>query len=152
MASALALLKRMDVSSYDLGNGAIDLVASTAAGYGASVGIGYAYGRYRDHWAGEHAPKIAGAIGKGGAALLSVLGGGNAGLLGSVLNTIGQSGVDMLGAKFGIEKGFAARQKMLVSKPKAALAAGEQVFGALGPAAPGRGLSDAQIEALAAMH
>ncbi len=153
MASAAALMKKMEV--HDGVHGLHGMVLETGVGFAASYGIGQAHARYRDKWYGKNAPKLAAAVGKGLAVAISMMSGGHPSLACGVFDAVGQAGVDALGLELGLKHGRKATGKKAVLVPEATdlkKIAGATEMGALGRAAPGRGLSWDQIEELAAGH
>jgi hypothetical protein len=152
MPSALSLIKKMEINTPV--KGIAGLALDSAIGFGTSYGLGRVYRKYNDKWYGKSAPKIAAAVGKAGAVLFSVFGGGRQNFLGAVANSIGQAGVNAMGLDLGLkhENASTGMVAKLVPKHAAALTAAPTAVGALGAAAPGKGLSWAQIEELAASH
>ena len=152
MASAMTILKKMELNTPMKGVGG--LVLDTGIGAGVSYGIGRAYSQHGDKFYGKHAARIAAVGGKLGALVTTYLSGGHATFIGGGLNAAGQAGVNAIALEMGLRHGRDASGKraVLVNK-NAALPAGASdmtSLGALGAAAPGRGLSWAQIEELAA--
>lgn len=151
MPSAIALMKKMELNTPV--KGVMGLVMDSGIGFGTSYGIGQIYQRHSDKWAGKNVARLTAAVGKLGAATLSVLAGGHATFGSTVLNSVGQAGVNAIGLEMGLRHARNALGKKAVLIPKtAALPAGASEMssiGALGKAAPGRGLSWDQIEELA---
>lgn len=153
MASAMAVLKRMEINTPAKGVGSIALDAGV--GFGASYGIGQVYHRYGDKAWGRNVARIAGGAGKGLAVLCSYLAGGHQTFLGNMFNSVGQSGINAIGLEMGLRHARSSTGKKAVLVPsdadvkKIAGASEMTSIGALGRAAPGRGLSWDQIEELA---
>jgi hypothetical protein len=153
MASAMQLMKRMEINTPAKGVGGVALDA--AVGFGASYGIGQAYHRYGDKWYGKQSARLAAAGGKLGAVVLSMMSGGHQTFLGNVANSVGQAGLNAIGLEMGLRHARAHTGKKAVLMPsdtdvkKIAGASEMSSIGALGRAAPGRGLSWDQIEELA---
>ena len=153
MPSALHLMKKLEINTPV--KGVTGLALDAGIGFGTSYGLGRIYHQYGDKWYGKNAPRLAAAVGKAGAVLFSVLNGGRQTFLGAVANSVGQAGVNAMGLDYGLRHGRDATGKTAVLVPKGtALPAGAKptAIGALGAAAPGKGLSWAQIEELAASH
>lgn len=134
MASALALVSKTS-----------KLVVESATEAAASFGIGYAFGRFRDHWAGEHAPAIAAVAGKVGAAVMHAQGMHKAA---DMANAVGSAGLCLYVAQMGIEQGAKARAAAPAIGPKKVAG----IIGAIPPAAAGRALSHEEIGRFRAMH
>jgi hypothetical protein len=151
MPSAMTLMKKLEINTTAKGIGSIALDAGI--GFGASYGIGQAYHRYNDKWYGKNVARIAGGVGKGLAVVCSALAGGHQTFLGNAFNTVGQSGIDAIGLEMGLRHARKATGKKAVLIPATAqLPAGASEMtsiGALGRAAPGRGLTWDQIEEIA---
>jgi len=153
MASAMHLMKKMEINSPVKGVGG--LVLDGAVGFGASYAMGQAYHRYNDKWYGKNAPRLAAVIGKLGAVGLSLLSGGHQTFVGSMANSVGQAGINAIGLEMGLRHARAKTGKKAVLVPsdtnvKAISGASEMSsIGELGKAAPGRGLTWDQIEELA---
>jgi hypothetical protein len=153
MASAMTLMKKMEINSPVKGVGG--LVLDGAVGFGASYGIGRVYHRYSDKWYGKNIARIAAGAGKIGALACSALAGGHQTWLGAGLNSVGQSGINAIGLEMGLRHARKSSGKKAVLVPsdtdvkKLAGASDMTSIGALGRAAPGRSLSWDQIEELA---
>lgn len=153
MASLKQLAKKMNLST-GLG-GVGGLLVDGAVGFGASFAIGQVYHRKGDTWYGRNVARLAAAVGKGGAVLLSMASGGRAGLAVGLANSIGQAGLNAWGLDLGLRHARAASGKKAVLLPASAdlskITGASDVtsMGALGRAAPGRGMSWSQIEELA---
>lgn len=154
MASAMQLMKKMEINSPV--KGVSGLVMDSAVGFGASYGIGQVYHRYSDKWYGKNVARIAAAAGKLGAVACSVLSGGHQTFLGAGLNSVGQAGVNAIGLEMGLRHARKSSGKKAVLVPadtdikKITGASDMTSLGALGRAAPGRAMSWDQIEELAA--
>jgi len=153
MASALRLMKSMELDSPVKGVGA--LVLDTGVGFGASVGIGEVYHRYGDKWAGKNVARLTAGVGKGLSVLLSVLSGGHPTFASHLANSVGQAGVNAIGLELGLRHARKATGKKAVLVPsdtdvkKLAGASDVSLMGALGRAAAGRAMSWDQVEELA---
>lgn len=138
--------------------GVAGLVLDTGAEYGAGYALGQIYVKHGDKAWGKKAPYVAAAAGKGVALLAALMGhGGMAShLVGGVANAVGSVGVGALGLQHGLTSARKSLGVKVVALPaNAALPAGGRditTIGALGQAAPGRGLSWDQIEELASMR
>jgi len=156
MASALQLIKKMEINSAPKGLAGIAL--DTGTGFAVSYGIGQAYHRYNDKWYGKHAARIAGAGGKLAAIALSMASGGHPTFLSTVANSAGQAGVNAIGLEMGLRHARAKTGKKAVLVPsdtdvrRISGASDMTSIGALGKAQPGRGLTWDQIEELATGH
>ncbi len=152
MASAIALMKKMELNTPV--KGVAGLLIDGAVGFGASYGMGQVYHRYGDKWAGKNVARLTAAVGKLGAVGLSLASGGHATFGSTVLNSVGQAGINAIGLEMGLRHARSHTGKKAVLIPKtAALSAGASEMtslGALGKAAAGRGMSWDQIEELAA--
>jgi len=154
MASAMTILKKMELNTPMKGIGG--LVVDTGIGAGVSYGIGRAYSQHGDKFYGKHAARIAAVGGKLGALVTTYFSGGHATFIGGGLNAAGQAGVNAIALEMGLRHGRKASGKKAVLVPvdadikKLAGASDMTSIGALGTAAPGRGLSWEQIEELAA--
>jgi hypothetical protein len=152
MASAMTILKKMELNTPMKGIGG--LVLDTGIGAGVSYGIGRAYSQHGDKFYGKHAARIAAVGGKVGALVATYFSGGHATFIGGGLNAAGQAGVNAIALEAGLRHGRdAGGKKAVLINKNAALPAGASdmsSIGALGAAAPGRGLTWAQIEELAA--
>jgi hypothetical protein len=151
MASALHLMKKMEINTPVKGVGG--LVMDGAVGFGASYALGQAYHRYTDKWYGKQAPRLAAVAGKLGAVALSYASGGHQTWAGALANSVGQAGLNAIGLEMGLRHARSATGKKAVLIPSgAALPAGASEMasiGELGRAPSGRGLSWEQIEELA---
>jgi len=152
MASAMTIMKKLELNSPLKGIGGV--VLDTGIGAGVSYGIGRAYSQHGDKFYGKHAARIAAVGGKLGALIVTGLSGGHATFVGAGLNAAGQAGVNAIALEAGLRHGRdkSGKKAVLIAK-NAALPAGASdmtSIGALGKAAPGRGLSWDQIEELAA--
>ncbi len=151
MASAMHLMKKLNFSM-GVGVGAVAL--DGAVGFGASYAIGQVYHRYNEKWYGKHAPRIAAVAGKLGAVAAQMFLG--PGVTAGVCNAVGQAGLNAIGLEMGLRHARAKTGKKAVLVPRDAdvkkIAGASEMtsMGALGRAAPGRGLSWDQIEELAA--
>ena len=154
MASAMNLMKKMEINTPV--KGVSGLVMDAAVGAGASYAIGRAYSQHGDKFYGKHSARIAAVVGKLGAIAASALSGGHQTWLGAGMNSVGQAGINAITLEMGLRHGRAATGKKAVLVPAtAALPAGASEMtslGALGKAAPGRGLTWDQIEELAQGH
>ncbi|HET6959744.1 MAG TPA: hypothetical protein VFI56_24290 [Vicinamibacterales bacterium] len=152
MASAAALMKRMDLSTGK--HGITGVVIDGAVGFGASYALGQVHHRYQDTWAGKNAPRLMAAVGKLGAVALSYFNGGHPSMSVGVVDAIGQAGLNAVGLELGLRHGRGATGKKAVLVPASAALPGAKTtaVGALGQAAPGRGLSWSQIEEMASGH
>lgn len=157
MSSAMKLMQKMEINTPVKGVGGLFLDA--AIGGGASYAIGQAYSRHSDKWYGKHSARLAAVGGKIGAIVTSVLSGGHQTFLGAGLNSVGQAGINAIALEAGLRHGRTASGKKAVLVDKdvnlKSLPAGSSdmtSLGALGKAAPGRGLSWDQIEELAQGH
>jgi hypothetical protein len=154
MSSAMALMKKMDVGTGE--HGVLGLALDGAAGFGASYALGRVYHQYGDKWYGRNAPRLAAAVGKLGAVAISMLHGGEGSIVGGVVNSVGQAGLNAMGLELGLRHARKKTGKKAVLVPAATdlkkIAGASEIttMGALGRAAPGRGLSWDQIEELAA--
>ena len=152
MASAMHLMKKMEIDSGV--KGVVGVLLNTGVGFGASYGLGQVYHRHSDKWYGKQSARIAAAVGKVSAVALSVAHGGHSNWLGGVMDSVGQAGVNAIGLEMGLRHARSATGKKAILVPSTmALPAGASEMtsmGALGKAAPGRGLSWDQIEELAA--
>ncbi len=151
--NAMTALKKMEIHSPL--KGAAGLALDTVIGGGASYGIGRLYSQHSDKWYGKNAANLAAGIGKLGAvAAFFITGGPN--FVSGGLNAIGQSGIDAYWLEKGLRHGREKRGVKAAIVPKGmqlpAGASDMSSIGALGAAAPGRGLSWDAIEALAAGH
>jgi hypothetical protein len=153
MASAMALMKKMDLST---GTGLGYVALDGAVGFGTSYGLGRLYSQHNDKWWGKQAPRIAAGVGKLGAMALFAFG-APALVVGGV-NAMGQAGVDAIGLEMGLRHGRAKTGKKAVLVPadadikKIPGASDMASIGALGRAPAGKGLSWDAIEELAAGH
>lgn len=138
----------------NLDHGLAGWAMNGAVAAGAGAGIGYAYGRYRDKWIGKHAPRLAAALGKLGAPVLTIL--GAPALMANAVDAVGQAGLTAMGMEFGLVSGrkAAGMQAVLLPASAALPAGGVPVsrIGELPPAPAGEGLSWAQLQELAEMH
>jgi hypothetical protein len=153
MASAAKLMKSAKFSTGM--HGLPGLAIDTAVGAGASYAIGRAHVRYKDKVYGKHAAKIAAAVGKGGAIIVSMLTGGDAGIGVGMLNSVGQSGVNAMALTYGLKHERKAQGIKAITVPEGfntkSLPAASEVtaVGALGSASAGRGLSWDAVQELA---
>lgn len=156
MPSFKHLAKRMNLSTGMHGVGG--LLVDGLAGLGASVAIGEIYHRKNDKWYGKNIARLAAAGGKLGAILISAASGGHSGLVVGLVNSVGQAGINAMGLEWGLRHARKATGLKAALVPegtdlkKIAGARDVTSMGALGKAAPGRGLSWDQIEELAAGH
>jgi len=150
MASAASLMKKMNISTGK--HGITGVLLDGAVGFGASYALGQVHHRYQDKWAGKHAPRLMAAIGKVGAIALSWRNGGHPSMAVGVVDAVGQAGLNAMGLELGLRhaRGATGKKAVLVSTPAAM--PGKTAVGALGQAAPGRGLSWSQIEEMASGH
>lgn len=155
MASAMSLMKNMELSSGHVG--LVGVALDTGVGFGASYALGRAYHAYGDKWYGKQAPRLAAIVGKVGAIAAAMMGHAP-GIVAGTLNSVGQAGVNAIGLELGLRHARKSSGKKAVLVPagtdikKIAGATEVTTMGALGKAAPGRGLSWDQIEELAASH
>jgi hypothetical protein len=151
MASAMSMMKKMNLAHGV--RGPAGLLFEGAVGFGASYAMGQAYHRYNDKWYGKQAPRIAAIGGKLGAMALSMM--GHHGAVVGGMDIIGQAGINAIGLEMGLRHARKSSGKTAVLVPagtdikKIAGASEMTSIGALGRAAPGRGLSWDQIEELA---
>jgi len=143
MASAMSVMKKMEI---DTGvKGILGLALETGVGFGTSFALGQWYHRRSDKWDGKHC--------KSAAVALALVHGGHANFLGGIADAAGQAGVNALGLDLGLRMARKATgKKAVLISSTAALPAGATEMtsiGALGKAAPGRGLNWDQIEELA---
>jgi hypothetical protein len=149
----MTLMKKMEINT--VAKGVTGIALDGAVGFGASYGIGQAYHRYGDKWAGKNVARISAIAGKLGAVALSAFGGGHQTFLGNISNSIGQAGINAIGLEMGLRHARAKTGKKAVLVPsdtdvkRIAGASDMTSIGALGRAQPGRGLSWDQIEELA---
>jgi hypothetical protein len=149
MASAAALMKKMDLSTGK--HGITGVMIDGAVGFGASYALGQVHHRYQDKWAGKNAPRIMAAVGKLAAVALSYFNGGRPSMSVGVVDALGQAGLNAVGLEMGLRHARGATGKKAVLVPSA-IPGKTAAIGALGQAAPGRGLSWAQIEEMASGH
>lgn len=132
------------------------LLLDTGIELGAGTGIGYIYGAHGDTKWGKAAPIAAAVIGKVGAAVACISGGGRPGLVCGALNSLGSAGVATIGVDLGLKLGRKAAGVQVLRLPaKDSLPANAKKvtsIGALPPASPGQSLSWEQLEELTAMH
>lgn len=149
-------MKKMEINTSVKGVGG--LLLDAGIGFGASYALGRAYHEYNDKWYGKQAPRILAAVGKVGALACSAFAGGRQTWLGSVSNSLGQAGVNAMGLEYGLRHARDTNGQKAVLVPKStdtnriAGAKNVSAIGALGTAAPGRGLSWDQIQELAQGH
>ena len=153
MASALRLMKTMDLDHGIRGIAGVAL--DSAVGFGTSYALGQAYHRFHDKWYGKHAPKLLAIGGKLGAMAMVVATGGRSHILTGMLDSAGQAGLNAYGLEMGLEHARKATGRKVVMLPKgAALPAGAEAvsIGSLPSAAKGRALSVEEIEQMAQMR
>lgn len=152
MASAMHIMKKMEINSGV--KGITGVLLNSAVGFGTSYGLGQLYHRHSDKWYGKQGARITAAVGKLGAIGMSIASGGPATWPGGILDAVGQAGLNAIGLEMGLRHARKSTGKKAVLIPDTmALPAGAAEMtsmGALGKAAPGRGLSWDQIEELAA--
>lgn len=135
----------IDVMERSLGPTAFNVTAllgEGAFGFGLGFGIGQMYVRHNDKYVGRNAPWLTMALGKGVAAAIEILTGGDGGMGARIFNVIGQTGASCSGLEVGLDHARVA--KKLPAPQKTAM-------GALPPAAEGRGLTWKQLEEIAQM-
>lgn len=153
MPSARQLMSSMKVNTPT--RGAVALLLDTATGFGASVAIGEIYTRYNSKWAGKNVAALAGAAGKLGAVALSMSNHGEATMLSTLLNSVGQAGVNAYGLGLGLRHGRKAMGQKAILVPtatdaKAIPGASEMTsMGALGRAPDGAGMPWDEVYRLA---
>ena len=153
MPSAKHLMKAMTLNTP--ARGVMGLVLDAATGFGASYAIGQVYTRYNQKWAGKNAAALAAAVGKGGAAVLSVMNHGHASFASTLLNSLGQAGVNAYGLGLGLRHGRKATGQKGILVPsatdaKAIPGASEMTsLGALGRAPAGSGMDWGEVYRLA---
>lgn len=152
MSSLARLMKKGDF--HHGVDGLVGMAAEGAAGFGVSYLIGQAHHRYGDKWYGKNAPKLAAAAGKGLAVVAHYF--GMSPLVVGGLDVAGQAGLNAMGLELGLRQARGSTGKKAVLVPQhtdvKTLPAGSSEathMGALGKAAPGRGLTWDQIEELA---
>lgn len=156
MPSAMALMKKMEINTPVKGLSGI--VLDTAVGMGTSYAIGRLYVQHNDKFYGKQSARIAAAGGKLGAIVLSMVSGGHPTILGGVLNSVGQAGLNAIAVERGLTD---ARKK--IGKKAVMIPAGTDTksipgasdltaIGALGRVQGGKGLSWDAIQELAAGH
>lgn len=150
MASAAALMKRMDLSTGK--KGVTGVVLEGVVGFGASYALGQVHHRYQDKWAGKNAPRIMAIAGKLGAIATSYFHGGHPNMVTGVIDAVGQAGLNAIGLELGLRHARGATGKKAVLVPTSLPGKAATAVGALGQAAPGRGLSWSQIEEMASGH
>jgi len=147
MASAAHLMKKMNLSTGK--HGITGVLIDGAVGFGASYALGHVHHRYQDKWYGKQAPRLMAAVGKLGAVALSYFNNGHPSLAVGVVDAVGQAGLNAVGLEMGLRHARGATGKTAVLVPAALPGSATTKIGALGTAAPGRGLSWAQIEEMA---
>lgn len=154
--SAVYLMTRSHLGLSPRIAGTVGVLGEGALGFGVSYGLGQLYHRKGETWAGKNAPRLMGGIGKGLAAIMQFATNGQAGILGGLVDTVGQAGVNAMGLELGLRHARKATGKQpVLLAPGAAIPAGAipmTSIGELGQAAPGRGLSWDQINELASMR
>ena len=146
MASALRVMKTMDVH-HGVG-GVAGLALDGAVAFGTGVAIGELYHRKSDKWYGKQSAKLAAAGGKAVAIGLTLLGHG--GLFSGMFNAIGDAGIAISGLDVGLRHARKSSGKRAVLIPeKAALPPGGSET-ALGGRPAGKGMSWDQIQEMAA--
>jgi hypothetical protein len=159
MASAAALMKKMDLNGPKVG--AVAVLADGALGFVTSFAIGQVYHRWgtvdNPKWAAKNVARLAAGIGKLSAVLLFAKA-GHPTVLGGLMNTVGQAGLNAIGLEMGLNHARKATGKKAAIVPadfnvKSVPGASEYTqIGALGTVAPGRGMSWDQVEELAHGH
>ena len=158
MPSAARLMKQLNLNSPKVG--VVAVLGESALGFCSSYAIGQLYHRYGTgdnvKWAGKHVARIFAVAGKL-VAIGSYMKYGPT-VVGGAFNTMGQAGINAVGLEMGLNSARKSTGKKAAIVPadfnvKTIPGASEYTqIGALGTAAPGRGMSWDQIEELAHGH